>query len=210
MNCCVLFYSDNEADVPSLAYSLIAHPSPYKPFLPLLHHSTNADDPIALLTSTFLTNIVSTSLVDSSKSAPRDEEALPQLYGYLSTLVKNQDNGLQDIGVQDFSALLRTKRSREIFWSSQQDTVKPLIDILRSATGAKDNGSTSSTLVGSSSIRSLDPGLGGGVGLQLLYRILLVLWQLSFEGGLVGNDLQEYVDLTIMPISTMQLCLRKS
>ncbi|PLB43852.1 vacuolar H+-ATPase V1 sector, subunit H [Aspergillus steynii IBT 23096] len=172
-------------DVPSLSSALVAHPSPYKPFLPLLRHSTNTEDPIPLLTSTFLTNLVSISLVSTSKSTPRDEEALPQLFTYLSSLTQNQDSGLQDIGVQKLSALLRTSRSRELFWKQRKETVDPLVEILRAAAGAKDTGS--STLAGSSRI---EPGLAGGVGLQLLYRVLLVLWQLSFEGSLIGDDLQ--------------------
>lgn len=133
---------------------------------------------------------MSTSLVSSSKSAARDEEALPQLYAYLSTLTRNQDSGLQDIGVQEFSSLLRTARARELFWNQRKETVDPLIEILRAAAGAKD--SSSSTL-GGSSVRAIEPGLAGGVGIQLLYRVLLVLWQLTFEAGLVGGDLQEYV-----------------
>ncbi|KAF5858665.1 H(+)-transporting V1 sector ATPase subunit H [Aspergillus alliaceus] len=173
-------------DVPALPSALIAHPDPYKPFLPLLRHSTNAEDPIPLLTSTFLTNLVSISLASSSKSAARDEEALPQLYTYLSSLTQSQDSGLQDIGVQELSALLRTSRSREIFWKQRRETVDPLIKILRAATGGKDT--SSSTAAGSS--RAIEPGLSGSVGLQLLYRVLLVLWQLSFEGGLIGDDLQ--------------------
>ncbi|KAE8376285.1 armadillo-type protein [Aspergillus bertholletiae] len=173
-------------DVPELSSALIAHPNPYKPFLPLLRQSTNAEDPIPLLTSTFLTNLVSISLASSSKSAVRDEEALPQLYTYLSSLTQHQDSGLQDIGVQELSALLRTSRSREIFWKQRGETVTPLIEILRAATGGKDT--NSSTVAGSS--RAIEPGLSGGVGLQLLYRVLLVIWQLSFEGGLIGDDLQ--------------------
>ncbi|KAE8152797.1 armadillo-type protein [Aspergillus avenaceus] len=173
-------------DVPSLSSALIAHPDPYKPFLPLLRHSSNAEDPIPLLTSTFLTNLVSVSIASSSKSAARDEQALPQLYTYLSTLTQNQDSGLQDIGVQELSALLRTSRSREIFWGQRGETVGPLVEILRAATGAKDN--SSSTIAGSS--RAIEPGISGGVGVQLLYRVLLVLWQLSFEGRLIGDDLQ--------------------
>ncbi|GMF72715.1 unnamed protein product [Aspergillus oryzae] len=172
----------------ALSSALIAHPDPYKPFLPLLRHSTNAEDPIPLLTSTFLTNLVSISLASSSKSAARDEEALPQLYTYLSSLTQNQDSGLQDIGVQELSALLRTSRSREIFWKQRGETVTPLIEILRAATGGKDT--SSSTVAGSS--RAIEPGLSGGVGLQLLYRVLLVIWQLSFEGALIGDDLQAY------------------
>jgi V-type H+-transporting ATPase subunit H len=175
--------------VPSLASSLVSHPEPYKPFLPFLQHSTNAEDPIPLLTSTFLTALVSHSLVASSKPAPRDNEALPHLYTYLSTLTKNQDSGLQDIGVQGFSELLRTSRAREIFWAQRQEALAPLIDTLRAAAGAKDNTANAGTL--GSSTRSVEPGLAGGVGLQLLYRVLLVLWQLSFEGALVGNELQE-------------------
>ncbi|KAL4969150.1 H(+)-transporting V1 sector ATPase subunit H [Aspergillus stella-maris] len=175
-------------DAPSLSSALITHPQPYKPFLPLLRHSTNAEDPIPLLTSTFLTNLVSTSLTSTSKSTPQDEEALPQLYSYLSSLTQNQDSGLQDIGVQGLSTLLRTSRARQIFWAQRKETVDPLIEILRAAAGAKD-GSTSSTLAGSS--RGADAGtIAGGVGLQLLYRVLLVLWQLSFEGSLIGDDLQ--------------------
>ncbi|THC96351.1 hypothetical protein EYZ11_004166 [Aspergillus tanneri] len=177
-------------DVPSLSSALVAHPDPYKPFLPLLRHSTNTEDPIPLLTSTFLTNLVSISLTSSSKSSAQDEEALPQLYTYLSSLTQNQDSGLQDIGVQELSALLRTSRSREIFWKQRKETVDPLVDIMRAATGAKD--SSSSTMAGSS--RTIEPGLSGGVGLQLLYRVLLVLWQLSYEGGLIGEELQAFSD----------------
>lgn len=175
-------------DVPSLAPAIVAHPDPYKPFLPLLRHSTSTEDPIPLLTSTFLTALVSTSLASSTKPAARDEEALSKLFTYLSTLTKNHDSGLQDIGVQGFSALLQTQRAREIFWNQRKETVDPLIEILRAAAGAKENGST--TLGGAGSIRSLEPGIAGGVGLQLLYHVLLVLWQLSFGGELVGDDLE--------------------
>lgn len=172
-----------------LASALLDHPEPYRPFLPLLRHSSNAEDPIPLLASTFLTNLMSTSLVTSSKPAARDEEALPKLNSYLSTLTNNQDSGLQDIGVQECSALLRNQRSRQIFWNQRNETVDPLVEILRAAAGSKDNGS--STIASSS--RAIEPGLAGGVGLQLLYRVLLVIWQLSFEGSLIGEDLQAYV-----------------
>ncbi|KAL2832179.1 armadillo-type protein [Aspergillus cavernicola] len=174
-------------DAPSLSSALVAHPDPYKAFLPLLRHSTNAEDPIPLLTSTFLTNLVSIGITSSSKSTTQDEEALPQLYSYLSTLTQNQDSGLQDIGVQGLSSLLRTSKSRQIFWTQRKQTVDPLIEILSTAVGGKDS-SSGTTLTGSS--RGADAGIASGVGLQLLYRVLLVLWQLSFEGGLIGDDLQ--------------------
>lgn len=170
--------------------ALVATPDPYKPFLPLLQRSQSSEDPIPLLTSALLTSLVSASLVSSSKPAPRDEAALPKLFTYLSTLTRNQDSGLQDIGVQEFSSLLRTGRSRELFWNQRHETLEPLVDILRAASGGKENGST--TLGTTGSIRTMDTGIAGGVGLQLLYNVLLVIWQLSFEGGLVGDDLESY------------------
>jgi V-type H+-transporting ATPase subunit H len=101
-------------------------------------------------------------------------------------LAKNQDSGLQDIGVQGFSELLRKKNSREIFWTHRKETLDPLIQTLRTAAGTKENGSSSG-----SSTRGIEPGLAGGIGLQLLYRVLLVVWQLTFEAELVGEELQE-------------------
>jgi len=172
--------------------NLLEHPDPYKPFLPLLSQSTNLEDPIPLLTSSVLTGLISSALVTSTKSTSKVDEGLRKLYKYLSTLAKSQDSGLQDIAVQEYSALLRTKKSRELFWKQREETVNPLIDILRSAAGAGKD--TDSTLwSGGASIRSAtEAGLGGGVGLQLLYHVLLVIWQLSFEGPLVGQGLQEY------------------
>lgn len=91
--------------------------------------------------------------------------------------------------MQEYSALLRTKKSRELFWNQRKETVNPLFEILHSATGGKD---TDSTLYSGGSVRSVtDAGFGGGVGLQLLYHVLLVIWQLSFEGRLVGPGLDE-------------------
>lgn len=67
----------------------------------------------------------------------------------------------------------------------------PLIDILRAAAGVS-NGDVASTLwSGAASVRSVEGSLGGGVGLQLLYHVLLVLWQLSFEGASIGDAFDE-------------------
>ncbi len=180
-------------DVPSLTPNLLEHPEPYRPFLPLLSQSANLEDPIPLLTSSVLTSLISSALEKFPKSTPQIDDGLRKLYKYLATLAKSQDSGLQDIAVQKYSTLLRTKKSRELFWKQREDTLNPLIDILRSAAGAgKDSDST--LWSGGASIRSAtDAGLGGGVGLQLLYHVLLVGWQLSFEGTLVGRGLQEYV-----------------
>ena len=91
--------------------------------------------------------------------------------------------------MQQYSAVLRTKKARHAFWKQREETVDPLFKILRAASGAgKDADST--LWSGASSIRSVTDG---GVGLQLLYHVLLIIWQLSFEGELVGDGLQEYV-----------------
>lgn len=119
--------------------------------------------------------------------------ALPKLLSYLSTLTKLLDGGLQDIAVLEYSSLLRGRRSRELFWAQRKETVGPLIDILRAAAGVGANGESASTLwSGAASARTVTEGsLGGGVGLQLLYHVLLVLWQLSFEAAEIGAGIEE-------------------
>ena len=177
-------------DAPALAEGLLEHQDPYQHFLPFLTQSSNPEDPIPLLAATFLVTLVSYSITSTSKPSQRDDNAFPKLYSYLSTLVKNQDGGLQDIGVQHFSTLLRTKRSKELFWKQKNDTVAPLFDILRKAVGAaRDNDSTLRS--GGTSIRSADTKFAGGVGLQLMYNVLLVIWQLSFEARMIGEGLQQ-------------------
>lgn len=179
--------------MPELASAILQQPEPYKIFISLLDQSSNPEDPIPLFSATFLVNLISTSLTTSPKCAQRDDKALPRLYTYLSKLVKNQDSGLQDIGVQHFSQLLRTSRSKELFWKQKNETVDPLFDVLRKAVGtAKDN--DSALWSGNTSIRNSDTRFGGGVGLQLMYHVLLVVWQLSFEGALVGEGLEKYAN----------------
>lgn len=186
------------ADVPSLPAALLNHTDPYKPFLPLLTHSTNPEDPIPLLTSFVLANLISAAQSKYPKSTPKTDEALPRLYKYLSGLTKSHDSGLQDIAVQEYSSVLRTKKARELFWKQREETVGPLVDILRTAAGAGKD--TDSTLwSGGASIRTAaEAGLGGGVGLQLLYHVLLAMWQLSFEGSLIGKGLEECAILFLL------------
>ena len=137
-----------------------------------------------------MTNLLSTAFI-SDRTSDTEEGALPPLYTYLAGLTKNQDSGLQDIGVQGFSALLRNKAARELFWKQRAETLDPLFEILRTAAGGKDNGSINlASSAATSSLRTADISVGGGVGLQLLYHVLLVIWQLSFEGSLVGEELQ--------------------
>ena len=152
-----------------------------------------------------LASLLSSAQVQFPKSNPQLDAALPKLYKYLSTLTKSQDSGLQDIAVQEYSALLRTKKARELFWNQREETVNPLMDILRTAVGAaKDNGST--VMSGSASIRSVDGGLSGGISLQLLYHVLLAIWQLSFEGSLVGKGLERYFfTSTLFPTNNIDL-----
>lgn len=110
-------------------------------------------------------------------------------------MTKSQDSGLQDIAVQEYSSLLRTKKSRELFWSQREETVTPLIDILRAAAGATRD-SDSTLFNGGSSIRSgAEAGLSGGVSLQLLYHVLLTIWQLSFEAPLIGKTIEKEQEL---------------
>lgn len=135
---------------------------------------------------------MSSSAASSPKGVSATDKALPRLLTYLSTLAKSSDGGLQDIAVLEYSALLRGKKSREIFWKQRAETVGPLVDILKGAAGVS-NGDASSTLwSGAGSVRSgIEGSVGGGVGLQLLYHVLLVLWQLSFEGASIGVGLEE-------------------
>jgi V-type H+-transporting ATPase subunit H len=157
----------------------------------MLKQSSNPEEPTALFTSAVVSQILSQSLKQSAKPSPQVEEALPQLYSCLSAFAKSSDAGLQDIAVQEYTAVLRTRKSRELFWKQRKETLDPLFDILTAATGGSSD-SDSTRWGGNGSVRTVDSGLSGGVGIQLLYHILLVIWQLSFEGSTVGDGLHEY------------------
>lgn len=193
-------------DIPQLTSKILSHPSPYAPFLPLLSTST-PEEPIPILTSVVLSSLLSAAIMTYPKLNPQISSALPKTYSYLSVIAKSQDSSIQDIAVQQLSALLRTSASRRQFWDQREESLGPLIEILRAATGGGDssasstiNGHTasasgSSTMFSRGSTPSMrsgtEVGIGGGVGVQLLYHVLLVMWQLSFEGGLVGPGLEE-------------------
>ncbi|EPE32559.1 ARM repeat-containing protein [Glarea lozoyensis ATCC 20868] len=186
--------------IPTLAKNLADHPDPFKPFLPLLAQSNDPEAPIPLLTST----VLSTMIGGASGTSKQVSAALPKLFTYLSTLTRTSDGGLQDIAVLEYSTLLRGTKSRELFWQHRKDTIEPLVEILRSAAGVAANGDSASNLwSGTPSVR--EGSLGGGVGLQLLYHVLLVLWQLSFEGENIGEGLEEEFD--IIPLFTQLLRL---
>ena len=143
-----------------------------------------------MLASSVLTTLASESQIRLPKITKQTEDAISKLYKYQSRLTQNQDNGLKDIAVHQYSSLLKTRKSRELLWTHREQTVVPLLDILREAAGAgKDSDST--LWSGATSIRSASEGaLGGGVSLQLLYHVLLVVWQLSFEASLVAKGLE--------------------
>jgi len=175
--------------VPKLSKSLFKNDDPYKPFLPLLAHSNNLEDPIPLLTSTVLTKLMSASR-DESRAT---KQALPVLYTYLTSLAKSSDAGLQDIAVQQYSSLLYGKSSRQQFWGQRSETVAPLVGILQTACGIGSGSSSASLWSGGATLRSsgFEGSLSVGVGLQLLYHVLLVMWQISFEAEEIGDDLNE-------------------
>lgn len=190
--------------MPVLANTILERPDPYKQYLALLGSSSNLEDSVPLLAATFLTNLIAYSLTASSKPADRDNDALPKLYSYLSKLVQAQDSGLQDIGVQHMSTVLRSKQAKELFWKQKKETTAPLFDILRRAAGAtKDSDST--LWSGASSVRSSDTRFGGGVGLQLMYHVLLVIWQLSFEGEMVGVGLEEAEEVVPLYVQLLRM-----
>ncbi|KUJ20391.1 ARM repeat-containing protein [Mollisia scopiformis] len=178
--------------IATLAKALSEHPDPYSSFMPLLTQSNDPESPIPLLTSTVLASMIAGAPILTGK----ESKALPGLFSYLSTLTKQTDGGLQDIAVLQYSALLRGKQSRQLFWDQRTETVGPLMDILRAAAGVQSGDSSSTLWNGTASVRSGPEGsLGGGVGLQLLYHVLLVLWQLSFEGATVGEGLEDEYDI---------------
>lgn len=143
-----------------------------------------------MLAATAVTKLMASSRDES----PATLRALPQMLTYLSGLSKSSDAGLQDIAVQEYSALLYGRFSRQRFWDQRSDTIGPLIDILKTAAGIGANGTSSASLwSGNGSVRNtgFEGALGGGVGLQLLYHVLLVMWQVSFEAGDIGDELNE-------------------
>lgn len=175
--------------VPSLAKAIFKSNDPYRHFLPLLK-SNNTEDPIPLLTSHALANLMALAR-DESKVT---QQSLPVILSYLSGLAKSTDAGLQDIAVQEYSAVLFGHVSRQQFWDQRSETVAPLVKILQTAAGIGNGGNSSASLwSGNSNGRNngFEGSLGGGVGLQLLYHVLLVMWQISFEAEEIGDELNE-------------------
>ncbi|KAM0806913.1 putative V-type proton ATPase subunit H [Seiridium cardinale] len=189
--------------VPTLAKALFKNSDPYKHFLPLLAHSNNPEDPIPLLTSTVLATLMAQSKDESLST----ERALPLILSYLCGLAKNaNDAGLQDIAVTEYSSLLYGQASRQLFWKQRSETVAPLVDILRKAAGIGAD-SSASLWSGNTTARpgGFEGALGGGVGLQLLYHVLLVMWQLSFEAEEIGDEMDDEYDIILLYTQLLRL-----
>ncbi|POS88185.1 hypothetical protein EPUL_000174 [Erysiphe pulchra] len=190
------------AGIPAFSKALSQHPSPYNVFVALLTHSNESENPIPLLTSTVLTTLI----VDNSAQFSSKKSALLELFKYLSSLTQVSDGSFQDIAVLQYSNLLREKRSRELFWSQRKQTIAPLIKILRAAIVTGNDGSRSPLMTSTANGRGITEGImGGGVGLQLLYHVLLVIWQLSFEGETVGEGLQDEYDIIPLYVQLLRL-----
>ncbi|RYP82820.1 hypothetical protein DL769_001517 [Monosporascus sp. CRB-8-3] len=198
----LVLLSDLLEGVPAFAKALLRDPDPYRNFLPLLAHSNDPEDPIPLLTSTVLAQLMAISR-DESESTQR---ALPLVLSYLCGLAKNlNDAGLQDIAVMEYSSLLYGRSSRQLFWKQRSETVAPLIDILRKAAGIGGE-SSASLWSGNATVRSAGfEGISGGVGLQLLYHVLLVLWQLSFEAEDIGDEMDDEYDIVLLYTQLLRL-----
>lgn len=182
--------------VPAFTGSLLALPSPFLHLLSLLSHT---DEATPLLSSSVLSNLLTASLRISAKPTPDAKAALPQLYHFLANLTKSPDVHLQDIAIQSYISLLRSSYARITFWSLQVDTIVPIVRILETAGGQNGNTSDRGGTVGGSA-----GGAQGSVGLQLLYHVLLVIWELTFE-EVVAGEINPWVispipDMSFLPL----------
>ncbi|KAJ8111441.1 hypothetical protein ONZ43_g5620 [Nemania bipapillata] len=198
----LVLLSDLLQGVPALAKALYQDSDPYQHLIPLLAHSNQLEDPIPLLTSTVLAIL----MANAQDASPATENALPLILSYLCSLTKSSnDAGLQDIAVMEYSSLLYSQTNRQLFWKQRSETVTPLIEILRKAAGFGAE-SSASLWSGNAAARSGGlEGLSGGVGIQLLYHVLLVLWQLSFEAEDIGDDMNDEYDIILLYTQLLRL-----
>lgn len=175
-----------KTDAPSLAKAIFKRPEPYKHFLPLAQ-AGNPEDPIPMLT----VHALAKTMAAARDESPPTLEALPVLFTYLSGLAKSTDAGLQEIAALEFSTLLVGRASRRWFWNQKKETVAPLIGILQTAAGFGVSSSSASVWSGNASNSGFEGPLSGGVGVQLLYHVLFVMWLLSFDSERIGDELNE-------------------
>ncbi|KAF8416757.1 armadillo-type protein [Tirmania nivea] len=185
--------------IPEFADALLSVPHPYTNLLPLLSHT---DATVPVFTSKVLTTLLSVSLKHTnSKGAPPEDTktALPTYLSYLATLMKSNDTYLQDVAVQSYVSLLRSSYARITFWDAGDEGLRPLINILETAAGGSGNGSNYGNM---SNVGNL---IQGGVSLQVLYHVLLVFWELTFD-EVIAEEIHPNYDL----IPTLTQILRSS
>jgi len=206
INYILVLANDLINDVPDFGTELLKHSDPYKPFLPLLTHSSNPEESIPLLSSTVLSSLLSIQQTRTSSWTPKSSEALKKLFNYLAKLTQSHDSGLQDIAVLEYSSVIRGNESRKLFWEQRKETLEPLMDVLRSAGGLTAETASSTLFSGSTSVRNAaDAGISGGVSLQLLYHVLLVVWQLSYEGEDIGEAFDKEQDIIALYTHLLRL-----
>lgn len=202
----LVLLSDLIDGIPAISKALSQHAAPYSVFIELLNRSNDPENPIPLLTSTVLTSMI-TKVPNSTE---KELSALTSLFRYLAKLMRVSDGGLQDIAVLQYSELLREKKSRRLFWEQRNLTITPLLDILQAAARVSNSDLRSTFSSGPPSIHGGTEGtLGGGVGLQLLYHVLLVLWQLSFEANTIGYGLQDEYQIIPLFVQLLRLSLKE-
>ncbi|RVD83098.1 uncharacterized protein DFL_007499 [Arthrobotrys flagrans] len=208
-------------DVPSFVTTLTSHSDPYSHLMTLLDHT---DAPIPILSSYLLTTLISSSLSKSRTDNPT-KQALPTLFKYLATISSSSESNLQDLAVQSYVLLLRNSYSRTTFWEMGDETMKGLTGVIETAAaGSKGSRTTDvgvANLASGSSATTVLLGSGsgaaaasaaanlkqGGVNLQLLYYVLVGIWQLSFEEE-IAEELDEKYDL-IPPLVHILRCALK-
>lgn len=169
-------------DVPSFANALLSLPRPFELLLSLLEGSS--DPRVPLLSAAVLASLLSTSLAASSKTTAGVRDSLPMFYRYLSGVTKSGDPDQYDLAIRSYVALLRNPYARAVMWEMKEETVGPLLSTLEEAAagtgGLGGSGGGGGGGGGGGSDRAAPAQ--GGVPLQLLYHVLLAIWELTFDG----------------------------
>lgn len=115
---------------------------PYQPFVKLLESNEHS----------YLLAAKNLVILFSLQKAP--SKYVSALFSFLSNkLASSPETSLQEIAVQSYGILLRTKWYRQLFWEGADERVPALLSILR----------------------------GSRTNLQLQYNTLLVFWLITFE-----------------------------
>jgi V-type H+-transporting ATPase subunit H len=128
---------------------------------------------------------LATSLSGSTKTNTGAKDALPRFYRYLAGASKLQERDQQDLAIQAYVALLRTPYARETFWDMKEETVAPLARLLEETAGGTAGSDRASVATG-----TVSGIVQGGVPLQLVYHVLLAVWELTFDDT-VAEEINE-------------------